>query len=160
MMVDEADIDLVGGSSSGSNTNRVTNKRPISSVVSGDAGIGIVLRGPPKRKPGPLPPHFTARRPTTPIPTPPSSPAPPIVISDVTVSQYVRSPELVNAWSHPTNGEIISPVIDNVVQIISDMGTPGNMFSQIASYQPLPANLTSLPPVVKPLLNGGKMIKS
>lgn len=61
MMVDEADIDLVG--SPGTNRN---NKRPNQNQDTG--------RLPCKRKPGPLPKNFSIKRPSLDL-TPPSSPA-------------------------------------------------------------------------------------
>ena len=70
MMVDEADIDLIGGSSS-------------SGGISSGRGMKRMLESsgprPPKRKPGPLPKDLKIRRPFTPPSTPPSSPAPPII---------------------------------------------------------------------------------
>ncbi|XP_077295823.1 integrator complex subunit 6 [Arctopsyche grandis] len=158
MMVDEADIDLVGGGS-GTGT-RVGTKRPISPMVAGELGVGIMSRTLPKRKPGPLPSHFTARRPLTPTPPPPLPPPPPpqpkpvVVPFELSIGVYNRSPEVPSPWSHPTNGEVTSPTIENMIPAIPDLGSSGNMFSQIASYQPMPANLNSLPPVVKPMLNG------
>lgn len=63
MMVDEADIDLVGSSSPG--TNR-SNKRslPVTDPM---------IRLPNKRKPGPLPKDLVVRRPSADV-TPPSTP--------------------------------------------------------------------------------------
>ncbi|CAG9761952.1 unnamed protein product [Ceutorhynchus assimilis] len=70
MMVDEADIDLVG-SPSGTTRN---NKRPNPTT------IDMANRLPFKRKPGPLPKIFNVRRPSgtdiSPLPTPPASPQP------------------------------------------------------------------------------------
>lgn len=69
MMVDEADIDLVG-SPSGTNRN---NKRP-------NPNLDVGTRLPLKRKPGPLPKNFSIRRPSTsdvsPFSSPPASPQP------------------------------------------------------------------------------------
>jgi integrator complex subunit 6 len=66
MMIDEADIDLVGNGSGGSSPVRV-NKR---------SANDIYLGGPkPKRKPGPLPKDFPLQRPCSPSP-PPASPLP------------------------------------------------------------------------------------
>ncbi|XP_050299133.1 integrator complex subunit 6 isoform X2 [Anthonomus grandis grandis] len=69
MMVDEADIDLMG---SPSGTSR-SNKRP-------NQNIDVGGRLPVKRKPGPLPKNFSIRKPNgsdiSPMPSPPASPAP------------------------------------------------------------------------------------
>ncbi|XP_044747783.1 integrator complex subunit 6-B [Coccinella septempunctata] len=62
MMVDEADIDLVG--SPGTNRN---NKRPISSTDNNS-------RASAKRKPGPLPKQFRFRRPSENVSSAPSTP--------------------------------------------------------------------------------------
>lgn len=61
MMVDEADIDLVG--SPGTNRN---NKRPISSIDTNNRAS--------KRKPGPLPKQFKFRRPSETLSSAPSTP--------------------------------------------------------------------------------------
>lgn len=59
MMVDEADVDLVGAGS-GSSSPRSGSKRALDS-------------GPARRKPGPLPRHICASpRPRSPSPAPPS----------------------------------------------------------------------------------------
>ncbi|XP_017782990.1 PREDICTED: integrator complex subunit 6-A isoform X2 [Nicrophorus vespilloides] len=66
MMVDEADIDMIGsGSGSGNNRN---NKRPNATAT--DAMTKI----PAKRKPGPLPRDLVIRRPSMDYNTPPASP--------------------------------------------------------------------------------------
>lgn len=74
-MVDEADIDLVGGStgqsgasSGGSTTTRQATKRPSTEPMS--------PRLPNKRKPGPLPKDTVARRPISSISPRPDSPLP------------------------------------------------------------------------------------
>jgi integrator complex subunit 6 len=61
MMIDEADIDLVGNGSGGSSPVRM-NKRSANDIYMG---------GPkPKRKPGPLPKDFPLQRPCSPSPPP------------------------------------------------------------------------------------------
>lgn len=72
MMVDEADIDLVGSGSPG--TNRMSKR----ANPSADASIRL----PSKRKPGPLPRDFSIRRPSMDY-TPPQSPVPVIAPSPV-----------------------------------------------------------------------------
>ncbi|XP_044741356.1 integrator complex subunit 6 [Chrysoperla carnea] len=67
MMVDEADIDLVGGNSAGSSTGSSKGgKRTVTNDFK---------QLPTKRKPGPIPRDVTIRRPSSPMPlTPPQSP--------------------------------------------------------------------------------------
>lgn len=82
MMVDEADIDLVGGGSGGGGggSGQRASKRS-SSVRSAGQILADSNRGPPnKRKPGPIPRDMVVRRPQSPSPgvslTPPCSPYP------------------------------------------------------------------------------------
>lgn len=79
-MVDEADIDLVGGGSSGGGggSSQRSSKR---SASMRSQMMGDLNRGPPnKRKPGPIPKDMVVRRPQSPSPgvslTPPCSPYP------------------------------------------------------------------------------------
>lgn len=82
MMVDEADIDLVGGGGGGGGggSGQRASKRS-SSVRSAGQILVDSNRGPPnKRKPGPIPRDMVVRRPQSPSPgvslTPPCSPYP------------------------------------------------------------------------------------
>ncbi|KAL2731403.1 integrator complex subunit 6 [Vespula squamosa] len=101
MMVDEADIDIVGAASS---TSKGGIKR---SLPPSDGGGTPVPRPPPnKRKPGPIPKDVIVRRPSySPANTPPSSPIP---WMDETKNQVLSnlelntSPNLINA-SHVTS---------------------------------------------------------
>lgn len=87
MMVDEADIDLVGGSTSSSNGTPSTKKRPAVVETNGN------LLKPNKRKPGPLPRELTVRKPSTDI-TPPPSPAPiPYLWPPQQGAEYLPGPE-------------------------------------------------------------------
>ncbi|XP_011135273.1 integrator complex subunit 6-A isoform X2 [Harpegnathos saltator] len=73
MMVDEADIDIVGTTSSTSKSG--LNKRTLSQSDSGGPPSPRLL--PNKRKPGPIPKDVIVRRPSySPTSTPPSSPIP------------------------------------------------------------------------------------
>ncbi|XP_046742052.1 integrator complex subunit 6 isoform X2 [Diprion similis] len=73
MMVDEADIDMVGSTSSNLKTGSLKRATPPS-----DSGGPPAPRPPPnKRKPGPIPKDVIVRRPSySPVNTPPSSPIP------------------------------------------------------------------------------------
>lgn len=63
MMVDEADIDLVGGGSSGGNSPMRGQKRMLDSPIGSPKA---------KRKPGPLPKDFPVWRPQSPSPISPT----------------------------------------------------------------------------------------
>lgn len=63
MMVDEADIDLVGGGSSGGNSPMRGQKRMLDSPIGSPKA---------KRKPGPLPKDFPVWRPQSPSPLSPT----------------------------------------------------------------------------------------
>lgn len=76
MIIDEADIDLVGGGSPQRSLSRRTG------------APDVALRMPLKRKPGPIPRHVQLKKRCitpipSPIPTPPASPAPPVVNGDI-----------------------------------------------------------------------------
>ncbi|KAF7287926.1 integrator complex subunit 6 [Rhynchophorus ferrugineus] len=105
MMVDEADIDLVG-SPSGTNRN---NKRP-------NPNSDVGSRLPAKRKPGPLPKNFSVRRPSmsdiTPLPSPPVSPQPsPIPWLSLTTNEkelprFEEQPNIItNGLDSPSSSE-------------------------------------------------------
>ena len=83
MMVDEADIDLVGGGAGGTGRGQ---KRPIA-----EAGSGR----PNKRKPGPIPKDLVVKRP----PTPPPCPSPPP--SPIPTPEPVSAPSPASAPSPP-----------------------------------------------------------
>lgn len=76
MIIDEADIDLVGGGS------------PQRSLSRRSGAPDVALRMPLKRKPGPIPRHVTLKKRcispiSMPIPTPPMSPIPPVINGDI-----------------------------------------------------------------------------
>lgn len=162
MMVDEADIvDLVGGG--GGTTKGGNNKRPLTPVAPGEMPMSPMMsRAPPKRKPGPLPQHVTARRPSTPVhsPTPPPTPLvapaapspPPAPVS----LNYGRPPEPMGMWAQPANGEVNLPSIDTGPALMAN--DVGNIFPQVVTYlPPVSVNMSALPPVIKPMLNGGNL---
>lgn len=84
MMVDEADVDMVGAGS-GSSSPRAGSKRALDS-------------GPTRRKPGPLPRHVCASpRPRSPSPSPPPSPSPtqtPSPILFTPINSMVEAPPI------------------------------------------------------------------
>lgn len=85
MMVDEADIDLVGG---GTGSHGKGSKRSAESLPSSPR--------PNKRKPGPIPKDVLVKRPTTPPPLPPvlipEAPLPPILAVQPTLHLPASSP--------------------------------------------------------------------
>lgn len=86
MMVDEADIDLVGGAGTTTNGAQSTKKRPASTELNGS-------RLPNKRKPGPLPRELVVRKPSMDM-SPPSSPAPaPYLWPPQQGAEYLPGPE-------------------------------------------------------------------
>ncbi|XP_039274960.1 integrator complex subunit 6 [Nilaparvata lugens] len=110
MMVDEADIDLVGGSS----PHRTGTKRNAGDAISSP-------RPTSKRKPGPIPKDVLVRRPC-PSPSPPPSPAsppppaspptpppPPALVPAVVDSQLDGSPASVSAPTIPDSPRSPSP---------------------------------------------------
>ncbi|CAG9861724.1 unnamed protein product [Phyllotreta striolata] len=105
MMVDEADIDLVG-SPTGANRN---NKRP-------NPAVDTITRLPSKRKPGPLPKNYSFSRPSIDISAPPSpqrsplsSPVPWLNSIDKEIPRFEDFPALINgvegATSSPSASE-------------------------------------------------------
>lgn len=151
MMVDEADIDLVGG---GGGNNRVGTKRLMNPLAPGEMPMGpLGVRNPLKRKPGPLPPHFTARRPSSTSPVSPLiSPLITNPVSEMPSGVYGRPPEPMNMWGHQTNGDLNLPSIDTGPSL--ELGA-NNVFSQVATYQP--QSPASMGTPVKPLMNGGNI---
>ncbi|KAJ8865646.1 hypothetical protein PR048_033166 [Dryococelus australis] len=74
MMVDEADIDLVGSSSSGPGSSHRGSGKRLS-----QQGSDSSLRLPNKRKPGPIPKDFVVRRPSSPA----FSEEPPVLVPEL-----------------------------------------------------------------------------
>ncbi|XP_067008212.1 integrator complex subunit 6 isoform X2 [Anabrus simplex] len=133
MMVDEADIEIVGGSSgghSGSGSHRSSLKR---SASSSDLSSP---RHPSKRKPGPIPKDTVVRRPSSPLPfTPPASPSPPALwpppvdLAEVAVPQPVLLPAIPVPAAE---SDIPSPGIDSggteppkLLMVNGDIGDDG-----------------------------------
>lgn len=145
-MVDEADIDIVGATSS---TSKGGMKR---SLPPSDGGGTPVARPPPnKRKPGPIPKDVIVRRPSySPANTPPSSPIP---WMDETKNQVLSnlelntSPNLINA-SHVTSTPCASSQ-EKLVNGLAEMPT-------IPIFEAIPAehvnNHMDGPPTLTPII--------
>ncbi|XP_037298700.1 integrator complex subunit 6 isoform X2 [Manduca sexta] len=177
MMVDEADIDPVGGAVRGGAGGGAAGKR----------GADTPRAPPPKRKPGPLPLHVVARRPSSPASpalSPPASPAPPSPPPLTPHSpRRAHSPPPLPASSPAPLGQL-SPL--NPLAPLSPL-SPVSLRRPASPLAPVPSDLPSgrppeepphvdtggsavgpaappasppavapanLPPVVKPFLNG------
>ncbi|XP_063839642.1 integrator complex subunit 6-B [Ostrinia nubilalis] len=142
MMVDEADVDPVSAVKSGSGGGGAGGKR----------GSETPRNMPPKRKVGPLPAHFVARRPSSPaVSTPPVSPAPPVTpppaapLSPVTMRRPV-SPQAPVPSDLPSGRPPEEP---------PNVDTGGPVGGPAPPPPPPPAAApANLPPVIKPFLNG------
>ncbi|XP_014272900.1 integrator complex subunit 6 isoform X1 [Halyomorpha halys] len=140
MMVDEADIDLVGGGGSGSPRGQ---KRPLVEPGSGR---------PNKRKPGPIPKDVVVRRPPTPPPTPPpspsSAPSPPPPVLSVQKPPTPPPPPLPPQQSPPSlppmlvlvNGDVSSSDMDIDECLLGSPGSPPAEFAPpvLQPYDGLP----------------------
>lgn len=106
MMVDEADIDMVGSASSNSKTGSLKRVTPPS-----DSGGPPTPRPPPnKRKPGPIPRDVIVRRPSySPVNTPPSSPIP---------------------WMDETKNQVVPTANSNSISNTSSASGSLNLLSQ------------------------------
>ncbi|KAG5882104.1 hypothetical protein JTB14_016867 [Gonioctena quinquepunctata] len=98
MMVDEADIDLVGSPTGSTRNNKRAN--PVTEVMS---------RGPTKKKPGPLPKNFRFTRPSTDSSLPPSpqssplpSPIPWLNSLEKELPHFEEPPSLINGLESPS----------------------------------------------------------
>ncbi|XP_011505090.1 PREDICTED: integrator complex subunit 6-B [Ceratosolen solmsi marchali] len=131
MMVDEADIDIVGATSSASKGL----KRSLAVAEAGNLGPGGGLnssRPPSKRKPGPIPKDVTVRRPSySPPNTPPGSPIP---------------------WSDdikgPTSPPLPPPPCPSILNSVSRNLTP-SLNSTPTTTTTVPAAATALTPTTK-----------
>ncbi|XP_012284732.1 integrator complex subunit 6 isoform X2 [Orussus abietinus] len=146
MMVDEADIDMVGATSS---TSKGGLKR---TLPPSDSGGPPAPRPPPnKRKPGPIPKDVIVRRPSySPTSTPPSSPIPwmdeiknqVVPTADANVSPNLSS---VSGVSNPGG----SNQTEKLVNGLAEMPT-------IPVFEPIPVepvnNHSDLPPTLTPIV--------
>ena len=129
MMIDEADIDLVGGS--GSSPVRVGNKR---SASESNLSVGNKL----KRRPGPLPKDYPSQRPFTSSPPPsPLSPLSPSPLSPV--SSPLIPPSSSQILLRDNQKQSISlkkdlPIVNN---ILNDSGDNTKVSNVLDSNSPL-----------------------
>jgi hypothetical protein len=107
MMVDEADIDPVGG---GSGTHGSTSGHRSGTKRNASQMDPSSPRLPIKRKPGPIPRHVIVRRPT--YPSPPSSP----------LHSPSSSPSPNTLWPSPPLDVTYSPVTDTEMSVESGRG--------------------------------------
>lgn len=152
--MDEADIDIVGATSS---TSKGGLKR---ALPQSDSGGSSSPRPPPnKRKPGPIPKEITIRRPSySPVNTPPSSPIP-WVMEDVkngkttmaSVAEVNVSPILTCSPNVSSGHALVcSSMPEKLVNGLAEMPT-------IPVYEPISVehinNHMDMPPVLTPIVN-------
>ncbi|XP_056642346.1 integrator complex subunit 6 [Diorhabda sublineata] len=137
MMVDEADIDLVG-SPTGASRN---NKRPLPNSDS-------IMKIPSKRKPGPLPKNYKFSRPSTdslqppsPQGSPVSSPIPWLSSIEKELIRFDESPSLI------INGLEVSPASSPLSER-SRSPSPPNVIPDHPSYSVGEINYISRPPSI------------
>lgn len=156
MMVDEADIDMVGATSS-------TSKGGLKRNLPASDGGGSLASKPPsnKRKPGPIPKDVVVRRPSyTPTNTPPSSPVPWV---DDTKHQVAQTTDLVQFSSNITNS---TPSVSNTPCINSPEKLVNGLAEMptIPVFEPIPVehinNHMDAPPTLTPVVNNVDTPKS
>lgn len=149
MMVDEADIDMVGATSS-------TSKGGLKRTLPASDGGSLASKPPPnKRKPGPIPKDVVVRRPSyTPANTPPSSPIPWV---DDTKNQVTPaadsnqvSPNTVNSTTPSISNTPSVNLPEKLVNGLTEMPT-------IPVFEPIPVEHTNnhmdVPPTLTPVVN-------
>ncbi|XP_004930243.1 integrator complex subunit 6 [Bombyx mori] len=138
MMVDEADIDPVGGAVRGGAGGGAGGKR----------GSDLPRVTPPKRKAGPLPQHVVARRPSS-SPAPPlSPPAVPLSVSPQPAPLAIRRP---TSPLTPLPSDLPS---GRPPEEPPNLDSGGSVCAAPCPPAPPLAPPANLPPVVKPFLNG------
>ncbi|KOX78227.1 Integrator complex subunit 6-A [Melipona quadrifasciata] len=143
MMVDEADIDMVGATSS-------TSKGLKRTLPASDGGGSLASKPPPnKRKPGPIPKDVVIRRPSyTPTNTPPSSPVPWVDDTKNQVTPTADSNQVSLTPSISNTPCINSP--EKLVNGLTEMPT-------IPVFEPIPVEHTNnhmdAPPTLIPIVN-------
>ncbi|KAI4479419.1 hypothetical protein M0804_011204 [Polistes exclamans] len=148
MMVDEADIDMVGATSS---TSKGGIKRSL--PPSDGGGTPVPRPSPNKRKPGPIPKDVIVRRPSySPANTPPSSPIP---WMDETKNQVVPNVELNTTPNLPNASHVTSTPCaaassqEKLVNGLAEMPT-------IPIFEAIPAehvnNHMDSPPILTPIV--------
>lgn len=157
MMVDEADMDIVGTTSSAS--------KGIKRALPSSDGVGPQSPRPlhNKRKPGPIPRDVVVRRPTTPVPSPPSSPIPwmdeprvvvippPIVNS---IPPLIVVPSTSSSSSPPVPSVISSPPPpEKLVNGLAELPPPAIPIFEPIPVEPFNNHLQDTPPVLTPMVN-------
>lgn len=133
MMVDEADIDIVGATSSATKGGL---KRPL---PASESGSPAALRPTPnKRKPGPIPREMTFKRPTSPASSTASSPA----SSPNPYIEEVKEPPspvaLLNSVASLLNSNVTSPPPSPLDKLVNGVAE--------TLLEPAPSPSPSLPP--------------
>jgi len=147
MMVDEADIDMVGAASS---TSKGGLKRTPSQSEAG-GGSSSPRPWPHKRKPGPIPKDVFVRRPPR---TPPSSPASPVT-EDENDKAASTSPVDASASSTLPNVSPDSSAVPPCSKTSEKLMNGLAEMPTIAVYEPIPVeyvdNTDTPPPVLTPI---------
>lgn len=154
MMVDEADIDMVGATSSASKGGM---KR---ALTPSEGGVSPALRPPPnKRKPGPIPKDVTVKRPS-------KSPSSSASNSPIPWHEDVKPPNLIlpnssviNNANSDISSALSSPYPSSPEKLVNGISeilmTP--IFEPI-SVEPL-TNHSDIPPILTPIVNNVDSIK-
>ncbi|XP_029175550.1 integrator complex subunit 6 isoform X1 [Nylanderia fulva] len=158
MMVDEADIDIVGATSS---TSKSGLKRTLPQP---DGGGSSSPRPPPnKRKPGPIPKDVIVRRPSysSPINTPPSSPIPWVMedaknqVPAVLPATDTSTPPILTCLPSVSPAHVFSvPSSSASEKLVNGLA---EMPPAIPVFEPIPVehinNHLDTPPVLTPIVN-------
>lgn len=160
MMVDEADIDIVGATSS---TSKTGLKRPLSPADSGGPPSPRPL--PNKRKPGPIPKDVIVRRPSySPANTPPSSPIPWMEDTKGTAAAtaiMTTSTSATDPGSSPSLTCTAANVTSSHVPPCANAQPPEKLVNGLAEMPTIPVfeptehvnNHMDTPPVLTPIIN-------
>ncbi|XP_076474895.1 integrator complex subunit 6 isoform X2 [Bombus vancouverensis nearcticus] len=156
MMVDEADIDMVGATSS---TSKGGLKR---SLPASDGGGSPASKPPPnKRKPGPIPKDVVVRRPSyTPTNTPPSSPVPWVDDTKNQVTPTADSNQVSSNITNSTPSVSNAPCINSPEKLVNGLAE----MPTIPVFEPIPVEHTNnhmdVPPTLTPVVNNVDTPKS
>lgn len=158
MMVDEADIDMVGATPS---TSKGGLKR---SLPASDGGGSLASKPPPnKRKPGPIPKDVVVRRPSyTPTNTPPSSPVPWVddTKNQVTPTASDSSQASPNAVANSTSSIPTASSVNSSEKLVNGLAE----MPTIPVFEPIPVEHTNnhmdSPPTLTPVVNNVDVPKS
>lgn len=155
-MVDEADIDMVGATSS---TSKGGLKR---SLPASDGGGSLASKPPPnKRKPGPIPKDVVVRRPSyTPTNTSPSSPVPWVDDTKNQVTPTADSNQVSSNITNSTPSVSNAPCINSPEKLVNGLAE----MPTIPIFEPIPVEHTNnhmdAPPTLTPVVNNVDTPKS